>query len=159
MEAKAYCSVLILHVVAFLHYTGYPVETTPLYQLGPVSVIKCIYSVHMHMFVIKEPHVLNLNIVTFICTTLHIILIYNSSVFLPFPPFPHFLSLSLSLSPFIFLLQLLLKEVSSHLKDPVWSEADPSYYQSIVRMYLKHLSSLVTDALVSLYNYGEYLYQ
>ena len=61
MEAKAYCSVLILHVVAFLHYTGYPVETTPLYQLGPVSDIKCIYSIkssiHMHMFVIKKLHV------------------------------------------------------------------------------------------------------
>ena len=54
MEAKAYCSVLILHVVAFLHYTGYPVETTPLYQLGPVSGIKCIYSIHMHMFVIRN---------------------------------------------------------------------------------------------------------
>ena len=81
MEAKAYCSVLILHVVAFLHYTGYPVETTPLYQLGPVSGIKCIYSIHMHMFVIKKLHVLNLNIATFICTTLHIILIYNFSLF------------------------------------------------------------------------------
>ena len=103
----------------------------------------------MHMFVIKKLHVLNLNIANFKYTTLHIILIYNSSVFLPFPPFPHFLSLSLFLLLF-FLLQLLLKEVSSHLKDPVWSEADPSYYQSIVRMYLKHLSSLVTDALVSL---------
>ena len=59
---------------------------------------------------------------------------------------------SLPLFSFSFSLSLLhlLKEVSSHLKDPILSEADPPYYQSIVRMYLKHLSSLFTDALVSL---------
>ena len=68
-------------------------------------------------------------------------LIYYSLCFLPLSPFSHFLSLSLL---------HLLKEVSSHLKDPILSEADPPYYQSIVRMYLKHLSSLFTDALVSL---------
>ena len=49
--------------------------------------------------------------------------------------------------------QTLLKEVSSHLKDPIWSEADSSYYQTVVKTHLKHLSSLVSDSLVSIYIY------
>ena len=94
----------------------------------------------MHMFVIKELHVLNFNNTNFVCTTLHIMLIYYSLCFLSLSPF----LISFSLSPSF------IKRGFLSFKGSNMSEADPPYYQSIVRMYLKHLSSLFTDALVSL---------